>query len=94
MRLHEFAPQQREPLFDLPLPPNYAPTLHMLYSPPSLRAEITALAPTRSSAVRWALFKRAWQRWHARQAVKQERARQKMAKAQQAMAQVQQQGAA
>ena len=72
MRLHEFAPQQREPLLDLPVPPDYAPTKHMLYSPTSPRAEITALAPTRSSAVRLALLKCAWQKWRARQAVKQE----------------------
>lgn len=66
MRLHEFATLKREPLFNLPAPPNYAAAERELYRPAPMRAEITAFAPTRASAVRLALFKRAWQQWRAR----------------------------
>ena len=67
MRLSEFAPLNREPLFHLAAPPTYTAAERKLYAPEPLRAEITALAPTLASARRLALLKRRWQLWHARQ---------------------------
>ena len=66
MRLREFAPLQQDPVFRLPAPPNYSAAERKLYPREPMRAEITAFAPTRASAVRLALFKRAWQQWRAR----------------------------
>jgi hypothetical protein len=63
MRYREFSSQN---LFDLPAPSCYDQAERELYQPEPMRVEITAFAPTRASAVRLALFKRAWQQWRER----------------------------